>query len=85
MRCPEVLRCRCEDRRRCDLHGNRHRTGGALWIGSRLLQYNAVRRLPNTFGWLAERGIPAAIPDCYAFISEDQPAELTRLIVDFAS
>ncbi|MER7245528.1 alpha/beta hydrolase [Kribbella sp. NPDC000426] len=41
------------------------RLPGAIWLASRLLQFNVVRRLPNTFGLLAKRGIPAAILDSY--------------------
>ncbi|RZU01830.1 pimeloyl-ACP methyl ester carboxylesterase [Kribbella rubisoli] len=53
------------------------RLPGAMWIGSRLLQYNAVRRLPNTFGWLAKRGVPAAILDSYLQPIRDS-AEIRR-------
>ncbi|MFC6159464.1 alpha/beta fold hydrolase [Kribbella jiaozuonensis] len=41
------------------------RLPGSIWLASRLLQYGVVRRLPNTFGRLAKRGIPDAILDSY--------------------
>ncbi|MFC5268885.1 alpha/beta fold hydrolase [Kribbella qitaiheensis] len=37
----------------------------AIWFGSRLLRLPIVQRQPNTFGWLAKRGIPAEIMDSY--------------------
>ncbi|MGW6281701.1 alpha/beta fold hydrolase [Kribbella sp. NPDC055071] len=41
------------------------RIPGALWLAGRLFQSSAVRRLPNTFGILAKRGVPDAILDSY--------------------
>jgi pimeloyl-ACP methyl ester carboxylesterase len=41
------------------------RLPGAVWLAGHLLQLPAVRRLPNTFGWLAKRGIPDEILDSY--------------------
>lgn len=41
------------------------RLPGAIWLASRLLQLPVVRRQPNTYGWLAKRGIPGEILDSY--------------------
>ncbi|MFI5694079.1 alpha/beta fold hydrolase [Kribbella sp. NPDC051586] len=53
------------------------RLPGAIWLASRLLRFNAVRRLPNTFGWLAKRGIPDTILDSYLQPIRDS-AEIRR-------
>ncbi|MET9270629.1 alpha/beta hydrolase [Kribbella sp. NPDC003557] len=41
------------------------RLPGAIWLASRLLQLPFAQRRPNTYGWLAKRGIPAEILKSY--------------------
>ncbi|WP_410784860.1 alpha/beta fold hydrolase [Kribbella sp. C-35] len=53
------------------------RLPGAIWLASRLLQLPFVRRQPNTYGWLAKRGIPAEILDSYLRPIRDN-AEIRR-------
>ncbi|MFF1823795.1 alpha/beta fold hydrolase [Kribbella sp. NPDC058245] len=56
---------------------------GAIWLGSRLLQLPIVQRQPNTFGWLAKRGIPAEILKDYLRPIRDSAAirrDATRFI-----
>jgi pimeloyl-ACP methyl ester carboxylesterase len=56
---------------------------GAIWLGSRLLRLPIVQRQPNTFGWLAKRGIPAEILKDYLQSIRDSAAirrDATRFI-----
>jgi pimeloyl-ACP methyl ester carboxylesterase len=46
-----------------------------MWLAGRLFQLPAVRRLPNTFGALAKRGVPDAVLDSYL-----QPIRTSREI-----
>lgn len=41
------------------------RLPGAIWLAGRLLRLPFVQRQPNTYGWLAKRGIPAEVLDTY--------------------
>ena len=60
------------------------RTPGAAWLLSRALQFPAVQRQPNSFGWLAKRGIPDEIMASYVRPCRDSGAirrDLKRFLV----
>ena len=60
------------------------RKPGAPWLLSRALQFPVVQKQPNSFGWLAKRGIPAEIMASYVRPCRDNAAirrDLKRFLV----